>query len=196
MKKISLSLLALAAAVALVPFASADTLNYPTVGSSTVPAGVPLDSVSGTATSTGGNPYTVSFTESVYSYDLAGDLAFVYSATDTGGDFIDAFSTIFPALYADATVDDISGALLTNVIEDLTDGSISAGFTPALSGAESTEFVIYTTAKTYGPGQVFFQDGSQTVVEGLVPTPEPGSLFLLGTGLLGLGLIVRQKLTN
>ncbi|MGD0628239.1 MAG: PEP-CTERM sorting domain-containing protein [Terracidiphilus sp.] len=193
MKKLSIALLAMATAVAIAPIASADTILTPTPGSSSVPAGTALATVSGSATSVGGNPYTVQYTESVYTYNVAGDLAFVYTAKDTGGDFIDAFSTDWVPFYSNATVDNISGSGLTEVIEDITDGSISAGFSPALFGTNSTEFVLYTDATTYEAAPLYFQDGSQVAVDGLGPAPEPSSLFLLGTGLLGLAFLVFRK---
>jgi hypothetical protein len=117
----------------------------------------------------------------------------VYTAKDTGGDFIDAFSTVYMPVYSDATVDNISGSGLVEVIEDTTDGSISAGFSPILTGAAATEFVLYTDATSWQPTQLYFQDGSQVSVAGIGPAPEPSSLFLLGTGLLGLAFLVFRK---
>jgi hypothetical protein len=193
-KRISFSLVALATAIAIAPSAWADTILTPTVGTSSVPAGTPLATISGTGVSNGPTPFTVSYSESVYTYNVAGDLAFVYTATDIGGDFFDAFSTVYPGGFAGATVDDISGSGLSDVVEDITDGSISAEFTPIVTGSATTEFVLYTDATTYGTGTIFFQDGGQAVVAGLVPSPEPGSLFLLGTGLLAAGFMVRRKI--
>lgn len=66
-------------------------------------------------------------------------------------------------------------------------------FTGNTNNASSLNFITTTGAQINQGESGFFIDNGPTVT-GPTPTPEPSSIFLLGTGLLGLGFVVRRKL--
>jgi hypothetical protein len=193
MKKFSLALLAAATALAITPLASASSIP---LGSNAL--GALFNSTSGSLTSNPAPTFTAVYTENVYTYG-AGLLAFEYTVTDTGIDDIGDLATNYGG-YANGalTLQDVSGDGVTGSYNPLT-GTVDVYFDndigPAAGGyaSDTSTFILYTDASYDGAGPIKFQDTNDASGTALVPTPEPSSLLLLGSGLFGLAFVVFRK---
>jgi hypothetical protein len=194
MNKILLASLAMATALAIVPSALATTIP---AGPATYTLTGPVagGTASGSLVSNGGvNPtFTASYTETVFTYNGAGDLAFEYAVTDENTDSISNLSTNYGGYTDNAlSLDWVSGDAVTGT-ENQASGTINVTYAGDLNDGDSSTFILFTDATLFAGGPIGFRDTYGVESTALVPAPEPSNLLLLGTGLLGLAFVAFRK---
>jgi hypothetical protein len=172
---------------------------------STVPtfSGPALATDSGSA-STITSSFAANYSSSVFTDAGTGDLDFVYNVHVTSGP--QSLGNISMGDFTGFTIAAVavpsggypflapnSASLLGGVVNFQYDNGAGV---PA--GAYTEELIIETNATNFTAGQFSAEDGSVANFAGfeptaMAPTPEPSSLALLGTGILGLAGMTRRK---
>ena len=200
MKKYSTALLALAATLALAPAAMADTWDY-TISGSNFTANLIL------YTSSSGTTQTVD--DMAGTFDITGQSAVTFAETPT--------ENAGPSASANnLTLSSDGEFLFDNLLYPTASGNSILDWGGLLVDIDGYELNIFSGAfggsdGTYAPDDLYFyfaDNGSyhsnnpilpktdatsEVATSNLTEVPEPGSLFLLGTGLLGMALALYRK---
>jgi PEP-CTERM motif len=200
MKKLWLVVFALATALAIVPAAQADSFNYAIAGAN-FSADLTLTTADGTVSVPGPdslvdiNAYIVTFVSGTF--DIANGPEETFSATPTApaNEGVNAYNLtsnygflwdnlLYPGNPGNEILD--YGGILIAFSNGYDLNLFSGSFG---SGAPDNGYFYFADNGNFDSNNPVTDGNNGPAPDGLTPAPEPGSLFLFGTGLLAMALI-------